>query len=925
MFKPVLLILLYAFLTGLPCNCKATDWVFKGQPKDGSEHYHTPAAEESSRAQRAKLVADCDSMLSVFAPHRTLQSLPDPSMKRAAMLGLSSCGLVYGVDHQKEKANECLNRALELAQSSGDAGEQARILNNLGIVHALWGQSAIALDDHKRSLALSANNADLQNQAISYNQIGQIAMFMGDYRKASDALNKSLTLQSTSADNGQLWLTWDNLGQLNEAWGNYDKALQCYQQGLQIKKKAGLTGGEAASHVLLGRVHKALEKDEEAVNSFQKALNLCRKHGYPTDLVVDHIGNLYLDRHDTQRAEAYIKQAGFWQSLGRFYLTTGDLSTADRNYVKLLNYSEPRRMLDYLWVAHTGLGAIREQEGDLPSAAERFRGAIQHIESIREGLAPSERAEFFNVQVGGFLRTAPYKGLARVLVKMKKSSEAFRESEFTKARTFSEGLSRRSADAMMGIPADTMSRDAALNQELAAVARALNKAYEEDDRKTITVLELQLKTAKDKLAKHVTDMRAHYPLFAATRYPQPISLPQSRLTDDEWVLAYDVTDTGIIIYLLKGTRVIKAAFKPLPRTELVSLVRQLRAPLEIEAGESPKEKLINFNFVSGRKLSDILLRDFLNEIPKDVHLIVVPDDSLAALPFEMLVLNDGGRVEVNGKVPTISGAEFFGDRNPISYYQSITALTLARTLRKQEKSSERLLAIVDPVFSTDDPRLGQTSRKEKAKLSAKLHTEILMSIGKQTGITFPRLPLTGELGEQLKKKAPSETDLYEGLQASKKVLVEKDLRKYRSVLLATHGYFGRDLPGIREPVLVLTLLGEPANEDGFLRLSEVMGLQMNCDLAALTACKTGLGRQISGEGTMGMGRAFQYAGAKSVLITLWSVSENASVRLVESFFRNLKLGHNKIESLRLARNELRKEGYDHPFYWAPFILAGEKD
>ena len=106
-------------------------------------------------------------------------------------------------------------------------------------------------------------------------------------------------------------------------------------------------------------------------------------------------------------------------------------------------------------------------------------------------------------------------------------------------------------------------------------------------------------------------------------------------------------------------------------------------------------------------------------------------------------------------------------------------------------------------------------------------------------------------------------------------------------------------------------------------MSEVMGLKMNADMVALTACQTGLGKNISGEGTMGMGRAFQYAGAKSVLMSLWSVEESSSVDLVEGFFRNIKEGKNKLEALKLARDEIRKQGYDHPFFWASFILVGE--
>ena len=310
-------------------------------------------------------------------------------------------------------------------------------------------------------------------------------------------------------------------------------------------------------------------------------------------------------------------------------------------------------------------------------------------------------------------------------------------------------------------------------------------------------------------------------------------------------------------------------------------------------------------------------------LPKNTPVIIVPDGSLGVVPFEMLVLNDGGKIVTDNKRPQTSGAEFFGDRNPISYYQSITALTLARTLGKQQKPGEKLLAMVDPVFSSDDPRLVKLAKQEKDRLLATLPKDLTMSIESESGLTFPRLPLTAELGESLKQSDPSKTDLYEGMTAKKSVLLGKDLTPYRSVVFGTHGYFGKDLPGIQEPVLVLSLVGEPKGQDGFLRLSEVMGLKINCDIAALTACQTGLGRRISGEGTMGMGRAFQYAGAKSVLMSLWSVSETASVNLVESFFKHLKEGKNKLEALRLARDEIRKSGYDHPFYWSPFILVGE--
>ena len=192
------------------------------------------------------------------------------------------------------------------------------------------------------------------------------------------------------------------------------------------------------------------------------------------------------------------------------------------------------------------------------------------------------------------------------------------------------------------------------------------------------------------------------------------------------------------------------------------------------------------------------------------------------------------------------------------------------------------------------------------------------------GENIPRLPLTSTLAQNLAAMYGGSAECHTGLDASKDKFLKQvvpGLSNYEQIIFATHGYFGSDLPGIMEPVLILSLI--PAGTDGYLRMSEVAGLKMNAEVVALTACQTGLGKRISGEGTMGMGRSFQYAGARSVLMSMWSVAERSSVTLVENFFRHLKSGKARLEALKLARSDIRKAGYDHPFFWAPFILVGE--
>jgi CHAT domain-containing protein len=286
------------------------------------------------------------------------------------------------------------------------------------------------------------------------------------------------------------------------------------------------------------------------------------------------------------------------------------------------------------------------------------------------------------------------------------------------------------------------------------------------------------------------------------------------------------------------------------------------------------------------------------------------------------VIKEGTGWNTSTQRPYPEGVVYFGDRNPISYYQSLTALTLARTLGRVKKTGNRTLVVADPVFQSNDARLQQMEKKRRADLLASV-SDKLMSIKTETGLVFNRLPLTGDLGTALKKLQPDSTDLYVGMDASKPWLFKEKLDKYQSIVFATHGYVGEGLPGVMEPVLVLTLVDQPQNQDGFLRMSEVMSLDLTADVVALTACQTGLGQEIKGEGTMGMGRAFQYAGAKSVLMSLWSVSEVSTTKMAEKFLSYVKQGKNRLEALQLARKEIRAEGYEHPFYWAPFILVGE--
>jgi tetratricopeptide (TPR) repeat protein len=845
---------------------------------------------------------------------------------------LNNLGLVYADLGQYSKALEYYEKSLAMKREQGDLRGEGQILNNLGLVYADSGQYPKAADYYLKSLEIFKQLEDMAGEADAVGNLGNLYNVWGQYSKAAENYERLLGIAGKLGDLVSQGNALNNLGLVYSEWGQYPKAMEYYEKSLAIKTKLGDVRGEGTILMNTGGIHVYRGEYEKALANFQSGLAKYEEVGVPLAWPKKLIGDLYLDMGDAEKAEPFLKDAGHNSSLGRLHLVKSDYQGAKGYYEKLREIAEKNRDVENLFTAYTGLGMACEAMGEENEAEEYFSKAVSLSEDLRSSLSAAQRERFFDVRVNGFLRTAPYDGIARVRVKMNRPLEAFKDSEYTKSRVFAEALSKRSDGVMFDIPADILKQDRDLNDELAALKKKRQEAYEKSTQEVIAAIEPQVEAKERERKVHIRMLREEYPLFAATKYPQPTSLDQTALKDTEWVLTYHVTDSGIIIYLTRGKEIVKALFRPIARDELDNLVLEFRKPVEIVPGQDDfNEKLKSFDCSAGKKLSDLLLSEILHNLPHHVAVIVVPDGALGMLPFEMLVLNDKGAINTDKHLPYVVGTEFFGDRNLISYSQSITALSLSRIYGKSKSTEAGLLAIADPVFQEKDER-AVSARKDKpptgvlASLFESLNLMSAKNDPQMGGLHFSRLTLTADLAKALAEMHKKNSEIYTGFAASKEnflVNISPALDRYDKIIFATHGYFGKDLPGIMEPVLVLTLM--PPGTDGFLRMTEVMSLNIHADIVALTACQSGLGKRISGEGTMGMGRAFQYAGARSVLMSLWSVSEVASVNLVSSFFRNLKEGKSKSEALALARADLRKKGFDHPFFWAAFILVGEAD
>lgn len=841
----------------------------------------------------------------------------DLGMKHFAAETLNNIGLVRLTLADYPKALECFRTARDQCDRAGSPSGEAWALHNLAFVLKDMGRFKESLDASQEAVGIAIRIGDRRLHATALLRLGNLYECQGWFDKAGENYQHAAETQKQISDWNFRANTLADLAALSGAQGDPQGAEGLYKEALELKANigaptSGLLCKMALFHIEAHR-YEAFRETETSNPAREREASLKRAADY---LAQAEKALSPLAKSDLMLL-TYVK--------GRF-AADKDPQAAEAEFNKLTGMASASGVGKYQFLASVGLGLAYEAQGRLDRAERAFRDAVTYAERIRQTLDPYTRMTFLDGEViFGMKHVVAYEGLARVLMRKGDHEAAFTATEFTKARAFAESLALRGPEASHDAPAEVIQRDQVLTRKVGGLLKSLETAREHGASDAAERVGAELAEAVKELDTHVETLRAAHPLFAAVRHPEPMRLGHTELTDDEYALVYDVTDLGLLTFLLHGKKLVSASFNPVPRQRVDELVLKFRRPLEITEADDAADKLAEFDLVTGKQLADMLLGDALEHIPAGARVLIVPDDALGVLPYEALALNDGGKVEESGYMPKITGVEFFGDRNRVSYAHSVTALTLARECNKGKIYPREALVTADPVFNQRDARAGSVQPVAVAQADKDFSVNLMNALEKAMGgFSFGRLPGTGKFAEKFSAMYDGRLVMRTGLDATKRRVMEDfgpSAASYRSVVFGTHGFFSRDIPALKEPVLVLTMV--PAGTDGLLRMSEVTGLKVESDVVALMACETGLGRRISGEGTMGMGRAFQHAGAKSVIMSLWSVSEEASVRLFEAFFRNMKDGKEKLEALSLARQEIRRVGFDHPFFWAPFILVGE--
>jgi tetratricopeptide (TPR) repeat protein len=835
-------------------------------------------------------------------------------------INLNNIGLVYYFLGQDSKALEYFEESLQISKRIGDVKGEGSTLESMGLVHEKFGKYSKALEYFQKSLEMFQNIGDIRSESNSLNNIALVYKDTGQYSKSLKYSEQSLQIYQMIKDAGSEGVSLSNIGLIYRTLGQYSKALEYLDQSLKICKKVGDIRQEGTTLNNIASTYAQQGNYIAAIKAANESLAIQLKIGLPTSGITDDIANHYLDAGDVASAEPLIAQTQYYSTRGRLALIKSEFRSAISYYSKQATWGENTGNSDVLFMSYSGLGRAYEGIEDYSKAEEFYQKAMNIVEEIRSGLLPSERKNFFQVKVGGFQRSEPAKGLTRVRMKVNHPDGSIESSEVTRGRSFADHLAENSSAGSTGIPGQVMEKEQSLVYRVAALKKELANTDKEKQSAKHEILSNEVKDGQNDLNAFIDNLWKRYPAYAAVKYPRPITLKESALNPDECVVVFDVSEEGIGVKLIRNKRIAETFFKNWDQKEFEKDIKKFRESFE-------KAHFRDFDSNLAESLYRKLLLRVLDDVPKGTPLVIIPDGILALLPFEALVT--GGKLtwkrSGNG-IPYPEGLTFLGDEHPITYYQSITALTLVRTMANQDGVRDTLLVVADPVFEMEDNRAPEASSAKPPQNDVQFCLQMMQTIedSDNGGLIFKRLTETGTLADKLVKMYGADCLSLTGLQANKEDFLSKigpKIEQYGSLVFATHGVMSTHVPGLMEPFLALTMT--PPGTDGFLKMSDILSLKMNADVVALTACQSGLGKELSGEGVMSMGRAFQYAGAKSVLMSLWKVEEKSATSLAESFFKYRKQGKTKLESLKAARDDIRIAGYKHPFFWSAFILVGE--
>jgi len=862
----------------------------------------------------------------------------------------NNLGIVYYHKGHYRKALQHFERALEIKIDiwGHDHLEVASSYNNLGCINIYLGNYDQGLEYLKEDLAISLKQLgpNHPNIASSYHNIGIVYLYKDDYDKAIEYYKKSLNirLRTLGDTHYSVASSYHNIGEAYYYKENYDLSIKYYHKALKIwEKTLGLKHPDVLTCYLnIGRAYLQIGNYDKALLYFHKNLNTVLNvfGSQHPDVAKSYqeIGNLFFLKRDFAKSLEYYYNAlkifhdkfGFnhlyvaecYKKISEVYFEKGELD-------KALEYTDlgiKSMVIDTIEMNTHRLPFVLNLQ-PLATTIQLLYHKIKFMVllgySIEEILSILSLADILVSRFYGELVTecsklrwiSSFHEINRLAISLlseegikrdnyKYMKEAFLYGERGRARLFLEQFSNSRAVLTGVLPEETFIKKEQYLAEIVRIDKMISeevdKPKDEQNVKVFHELYEERFSYEESLSQWIRNIEETYPLYAHFRYPKPVTINeiQEVLHENESLVAYSILNEKTIIWVIRVDTFFMMEIS-IPESLINANVDILR------------EKLLRLSStfkIHAGQFYEWLFKPIEHYLDINQTIYVICDGALHLLPLELLW--DQGK------------KEYLLERYRIVYIQSGSTLTLLRKIEKKRRNCKKLIAFGDPVYNENE-----LIKRPMELADINDETIHFRSAYAEQGLIFKRLPQASKeistIASIFGIKTLHPPDINVRLDAREDAVKNFNLIDYQYIHFACHGYLGEIEDDVIQPALVLSLINN-TQEDGFLQMSEIFNLKLNADLVTLSACETGLGQRVKGEGILGLTRAFMCAGATSIVVSLWKVSDRSTSLLMSYFYENLKKNMNKAEALRQAKIKLIKNcGFIQPYFWAPFILVGE--
>ncbi|MCS7080341.1 MAG: CHAT domain-containing tetratricopeptide repeat protein [Chloracidobacterium sp.] len=797
---------------------------------------------------------------------------------------------------EKRRAVDYYRQAILMADAAEDLGAKATFLTNLGYTLDILGEKQEALDLLEQAVGLARQAGAADCEADALNNQGLVYESLGLPARARERIERAVSLYRQLDDRRSLAVALTNLARIYYRQRDFEKARRALEEALPLRREVGDRRGEAYTLTGLGNIAVAQNQLEDGLRRFEQALTLRRETGdrRGEGVTLASLGQTRRRMGDHRAAETAFEQAlALFQAVG------------DRSGEATMLYR---------------LAVARRDADDLDAARARIEQAIAVVESLRTKVAVQEFRSAYFASVKDYYdlyidilmqlhRRRPADGL---------DVQALQVAERARARSLLDLLAEAGVAVRQGVDPELQARERDLLTRLVALTDRLTtllvRNAPEEQRRALREESAAVAEALERVRR---DIRTRHPRYAALTQPTPPTLAelQQRLLDpDTALLVYAVGETRSYAWVVTQTRL--TSFALLSREAVNGAAR-----LFWQVCQNPTLDPT----ADGEALARLVLAPLAAALDRR-RVVIVPDEMLHYVPFAAL------------PDPNRPGHRLL-ERHEILYTPSATALLLQRhhTVERPAPKGE-LAVIADPVFDVDDPRLGTRSPTpaEEAptrEIGLKVSSARLEQAAQHVGIlpdnvpsaTIPRLPATRLEANAIMAQLPKIKRLcVMDFDANRDTLLTGDAARYRILHIASHGLADNERPELSS-ILLSRFDAVGRSREGAVGLADIFNLPMAAELVVLSACRTGLGAYMRGEGLVGLTRGFMYAGASQVIVSVWSISDRATAQLMGDFYRALlKDKRPTAEALRAAQLAmLRKRRYRHPFFWAAFQLHGD--